>query len=110
MPFYRPDEAGLGGRAYNVTIEVLLAATQILNLLFFLPSLLMTGVWLIATLPAQVLRLVVSPLTFRNTVVPIIAFPGVVSVWLLFLPVKLLNLLAALIVYVFGPKTGRMVI
>ena len=106
IPFFRPREFGFRGRAYNITVEVLLTAAQLMNLVLFIPSLVLGAAWVIVMLPAQSFRLFVSPLTFRFRIVPLLAIPAVVSIWLLFLPVKLTNLLIAVIVYLFGPKSG----
>ena len=75
-----------------------------MNVLLILPIWLLVLAWGIVALPLQLLRLVVSPTTFL-AMSPIITFPVAVLIWLLGVPVKVLNLLMAVIVYVWGPKS-----
>ena len=103
-PLYGPGEAGFGGRAYNFLVRGLHAAIEVMNVLLILPGWLLVLAWGIVTLPLQLLRLVVSPTTFLS-MVPIIIFPSAVLIWLLGVPVKVLNSLMAVIVYVWGPKS-----
>ena len=102
-PLYGPGEAGFGGRAYNFVVRGLHATIEVMNVVLAIPMFLLVLAWGIVTLPLQLIRLVVSPTTFL-AMSPIIIFPGAVLIWFLGLPVKVLNLLMAVIVYVWGPK------
>lgn len=105
---YTPGEAGRRGLAYNAVVRVLLSVSWTLNLILLVPMVTVTVLSSVFTfvlsLPVQPLRLFLPPEIFIN-VTRVVAFPAVVLIHLTTLPVKLVNLLIAVIVYLFGPKT-----
>ena len=114
---YEPGEAGMRGVAYNTVMRLLRGFSWALNLVLFLPmmavTLISSIVTLILSLPLQALGLVIlwvsgsPPETvekFMNRT-RVLRFPGVILIHLTTLPVKLVNLLIAVVAYFFGPKT-----
>ena len=116
---YEPGEAGMRRVAYNTVMRLLLGLSWTLNLVLFLPVMAVTLVSsiliLTLSLPLQALGLVilrvsgsrletVEKLKFMNRT-RVLRFPGVILIHLTTLPAKLVNLLIAVVVYFFGPKT-----
>ena len=106
------------GAVYNTVMRLLRGLSWILNLVLFLPMVAVTLIWsifaLILLLPLQLLGLVIlrasgsPPETiekFMNRTRVLLKFPGVILIHLTTLPVKLVNLVIALMVYLLGPKT-----
>ena len=104
VPCYFPGEAGFKGTIYNVIVWILNRTSALLNLLLILPMLLLMAAWFLVSLPLQLLRFFVTPAAFGE-IARVAAMPAQVLLWIMFLPVKICNLLTATVVYVWGPKT-----
>lgn len=100
---YFPGEAGLRGTIYNLSIRFLRNLSSVLNIVLMVPMFVVIAGWFVVTLPFQLLRFAVTPGMFMS-IIDIISYPGKVLIWLVYLPVKLCNLLIAIIAYLFGPK------
>ena len=102
---YYPGEAGFRGTAYNFVVKGFHAAIEVMNLVLIPPMWLAVLAFGIITLPFQALRLVLSPTTFSVVMYWMFTVPVATPIiWLLGFPVHILNLLDAVIVYVWGPK------
>jgi hypothetical protein len=104
-PLYYSGEAGFRGTAYNFIVKGFHAAVEVMNVVLIPPMWLAVLAFGIVTLPFQALRLVLSPTTFSVVMYWMFTVPVATPIiWLLGLPVHILNLLGAVIVYVWGPK------
>jgi len=111
VPMYVEGEAGLLGRAYNFSVVALGAISWVLNLALYIPMMAVVILWGLVTIPIttplHILALVRQWGPERPRAVGgVISYPGVVLIWLVTSPVKFVNLLTAIVVYLFGPKSA----
>lgn len=111
VPMYVEGEAGLLGTAYNFTVVAFGSTSWVLNLALGVPvlavSILLGLVMIPITAPLRIVALVRhwEPETYL-AVTRVTNYPCVVLIHLVTSPVKFVNLLTAIVVYLFGPKTA----
>jgi hypothetical protein len=95
------------GPVYYVPRTVFLVASFLLNLVATPIGLVVTLVMMVIMLPLALLRDVIAPnlaTSYPRLAVWPFAGPGIVLIWVVFVPVKAMNLLAFFWDWLFGPK------
>ena len=113
--FYQPGERGTLGRVINRELKILLGLIGTLNALLVPPSLILmlivTPIGMILSLPYHGFRWVFHQKDVSLDIpvfIRILSFPGATLIWILFAPVKALQVMCVLLTSLLGPKDIRL--